>query len=655
MNYVAIGDNCTIPDVTHNTATGSDANNADVTTSSNPAVVAAPSPDADGAVNPLTALSVGVTEVVVANAAGATQGTYRITVIAAPSLSVNIKDSDNIVSNKAPAPAMEVIARGFSTQQAVAATGVTVSVNGIYFQRDGAVTSFVSEVEEGTGSNLNGFTYAVTDSLNIAGAAAGDYTITASIPAAGAAVAPETAARKAVSGTGTLTIGDPGTSPNGATLSLGKVTPDNPTTVVDESVPESGSKPSTQTINVVYSISNSLGNTANSSDLSTVQVIAPQGAIVNTGATVTGTAKAESSENADDAVVLTPTGSFTVGSAGNRAGTVEVWLIATGAGGVAQSNKLTLTFTGGAGSIELGDASGSLLNVNQADDSRDEITFGFSTKDSAGNAIKNRQNLSVVITDPDGTAVSVGTPDSSGRIDWEQGDAPGARAGSYNQITLTSNGSIPKPLATGEYMLKINSGALSTTAMFVVAGKADSVTIDVGETNDNGEFEITVMAMDADGNAVADGTLVNIEAADLRGDGDKVLFLARSDGKTKAGAARATLVEIGPGNAAIVVTVDSVTKVQRYTSAYGAEEPEAMPEEEAGLSCLSSLSGFSTWTCDVEASASEIFDWISSRGATALHLNSNRMWVRYSVVDGAMVPGSSDFMVTKSDILYISN
>ena len=30
-------------------------------------------------------------------------------------------------------------------------------------------------------------------------------------------------------------------------------------------------------------------------------------------------------------------------------------------------------------------------------------------------------------------------------------------------------------------------------------------------------------------------------------------------------------------------------------------------------------------------------------------------WVRYSVVDGTLVPGSSDFMVAENDILYISN
>ncbi len=80
-----------------------------------------------------------------------------------------------------------------------------------------------------------------------------------------------------------------------------------------------------------------------------------------------------------------------------------------------------------------------------------------------------------------------------------------------------------------------------------------------------------------------------------------------------------------------------------------------MPEEEASVACLSNLNGFATWACGVESSASEIFGLVSGRGATALHLWNGSAWVRYSVVDGTMVPGSSDFMVAENDILYISN
>ena len=80
-----------------------------------------------------------------------------------------------------------------------------------------------------------------------------------------------------------------------------------------------------------------------------------------------------------------------------------------------------------------------------------------------------------------------------------------------------------------------------------------------------------------------------------------------------------------------------------------------MPEEEASVSCLSELSGFATWSCGVSADASEIFEMVSARGVSAIHLWNGSTWVRYSVVDDAMVPGSSDFMVTENDILYISN
>ena len=55
------------------------------------------------------------------------------------------------------------------------------------------------------------------------------------------------------------------------------------------------------------------------------------------------------------------------------------------------------------------------------------------------------------------------------------------------------------------------------------------------------------------------------------------------------------------------------------------------------------------------SSASELFGLVSGRGATAIHLWNGSMWVRYAVVDGSEIPGSSDFTVAEDDILYISN
>ena len=127
------------------------------------------------------------------------------------------------------------------------------------------------------------------------------------------------------------------------------------------------------------------------------------------------------------------------------------------------------------------------------------------------------------------------------------------------------------------------------------------------------------------------------------------------DQKTDDGVATATFVAVGPGTSVITAVADGKSAVAVVTSTAGAVEPEAMPEEEASVACLSNLAGFATWACGVESSASEIFGLVSGRGATALHLWNGSAWVRYSVVDGTMVPGSSDFMVAENDILYISN
>ena len=45
---------------------------------------------------------------------------------------------------------------------------------------------------------------------------------------------------------------------------------------------------------------------------------------------------------------------------------------------------------------------------------------------------------------------------------------------------------------------------------------------------------------------------------------------------------------------------------------------------------------------------------VTGRGVSAIYQWIGSTWARYSVVDDAMVPGSSDLMVTEKDILYIS-
>ncbi len=324
------------------------------------------------------------------------------------------------------------------------------------------------------------------------------------------------------------------------------------------------------------------------------------------------------------------------------------------------SDTVSLTFTGPAKTVSLSDATTTLLNryVDHKDDTaddtdtdpRDNISLKLTASDADGHAVVPTGNATVTIADPDGTMVAT--------------DGAGQKIVVSQKVTATTNTislrvaasvTAPNPLKSGEYTVTAKDGARKDTATFTVAGLADTVSMEASEADEDGQLEVTVTVTDAEGNHVADGTAVEIMAADLRGDSDPVILRTSTTGKTKAGVAKATFIEVGYGPAAIIATADGKTDVVRVNSTFDAPVPEAMPEEEASVACLSNLSGFTTWSCGVESSASEIFELVSGRGATALHLWNGSAWVRYSVVDGAMVPGSSDFMVTQYDNLYISN
>ena len=527
-----------------------------------------------------------------------------------------------------------------------------------------------------------------------AGTAPGEYTVSALVlfdltPAGGEADADEgtpaigNTANERVRASTTFTIGDPGTNAASATLSLGNAVEDLPGTTRNERVPEDNSEPARDgDIWVKVQVLNSMDKPSNSGGVNTLTVIAPgaelsvhpatpsgaprmdalgatgttDAAVVDgavNGVSTSGSISVRETPAVSDADTIAHTMFIKVAKAGNppKPGSITVYALVIGNDGAPRTNEIELAFTGSASQVVLGDDV-SVGKPAEGKENKAEISLGF--EDAGG----NKADMGTVIykvMDADGGAVSQSTI-----------KAESAKAGASTTKT-TDDGTADVVLVTvddsaapGVYTIEASLSGVadsSDTASVVVAGKADTVTIEVGEANDNGEFEVTVTAKDADGELVADGTPVMVEAPDLRGDADKVLFLARSDGKTTAGMAKATLVEIGPGNAAIVVTVDGVTKVERYTSTYGAEA-EAMPEPETvGTHCIRNQGGFATWTCGVEAMASEVFALVSPEGATAIHLWStiSLSWVRYSVVEGVTVPGSSDFMVAENDILYISN
>ncbi len=343
-------------------------------------------------------------------------------------------------------------------------------------------------------------------------------------------------------------------------------------------------------------------------------------------------------------------------------GTATVTATVVSGGRVFRPDAVQVRFTGPATTLTVGEAPGTVLGYNvgndeaadynaavKADtgmDARDQLTFALEATDASGAAIQV-PTLSAMVKTSEGALVA------GSKYETSQSGAMKER------LLLDIDAAMASALAAGTYTLELTSGTLKATTTFVVVGAADSVdlTLEPATATEIGQGVVArVMVTDAAGNAVADGTSVSFGVSDLVGDDDAVAVLDDETALTEAGKASTTLTVVGAGRAVVRATVSDDSTPERdvevLVSTAGAP---ATVSAEAGLECLSALSGFATWVCGVESSASEVFGLVSPRGASAVHLWNGTAWIRYSVVGGTMVPGSSDFAVGEDDILYISN
>ena len=451
-----------------------------------------------------------------------------------------------------------------------------------------------------------------------------------------------------------FTVGDPGTNTAGLMLELGNKVPANGLTGASE-VAETGSAPVGDTIILKLTATNSLGNPSNGDELTGLTVLGVGGHI-----TLVQSSAGEPGGNhlGDDAMGDTSASINTgiqavtfvkvkkAGGPSATPGTVDVWAQLVGKDGAARAETLSVSFTGTAKSLVLGTAPAvSRGNMKE---------FTISAEDAGGNsATVDSTKLTFSVVGPDGKAKGTSVlkiePSTQGKYteDTEADD-------SSSQVTGLVTAGAKAPV--GDYtvtvsLVGVKDSAAETTV--TVSGGAAEVSLDVDNltpATDEGFVTATATVSDREGNPVADKTSVQFNAS---GDGKILQEIEPADGhETTDGVATARFVVIGSGTSKISVVAGEGLAVATVVVGGGAE---AMPEEEVSVSCLHNLAGFTSWTCDVESSASEIFGLVSGRGVTALHLWNGTAWVRYSVVDGTMVPGSSDFMVTKSDILYISN
>ncbi len=633
---------------------------------------------------------------------------------AAPALVVTIDDTDNVVK------------AGSSNTVSVQVTGE--SGGAAYTQLDFVIGSAGIVVDEQTAADtatgqFNASPAGVTP--NVDGATptpksvatvvfppgtAGDYTISVRVTR-GAGTADE----KVLDGSLTVTVGDPGTNIASAEIKLGKAghnaartatsdtatAPAHPaistTDATSDGAPDSYADcavsgadntrvtgdESLDTTNVpdttpqetydaalsgcvalTVTVSNSLGKLANMDEITQIDVYAPLATVIfdpdNTadtnddGVDTDGAARVADSANTVKFFIAKP-----------AAGEVPVTAFVQGKTGFTSAQVFTLTFTGSADTISVGEPDSALAQTGTAyeaeiedndsttevDESKDEVLSSGEAKievtavDKAGNvATLGPTDISVEIFDADDELYTkiVSTP-------TQQVNSKGTAIPTAVRITLRGEDADP-----GTYTVKVTFGDNDPEeATVVVAGDVKSVELEASATTVAIGDIITVTATvtDADGNLSPDvgevdfqavGALV-LNALGKGADGGSV-SVAINDGAAKA----RFVVTNGSGTSTIIGSVGGVDGVTSVST----EAVEAVDRGPA-LGDFTSFMGVSVYT-GPDASASDLMALLSGRGASSIWLYSSGAWVPYFTIDGAMGPGAVNFTATANDVLYIS-
>ena len=336
-------------------------------------------------------------------------------------------------------------------------------------------------------------------------------------------------------------------------------------------------------------------------------------------------------------------------SSGETAGTatVEARVIA---GSETFEKSVDVTFVGAADSLVATAARSVMLNVNAGDDSdtdrdaRDVIVFNVAARDSDGNAATLTSPRVRRITGPDGKAVADAR---IGRVVASENKADGSR-----DITLDSKGSAAQPLALGDYTVAVTGSGKSADYTFSVVGAADSVTLSEipADLQPGARVDITATVVDAEGNAVVDGTAVSITASTI-GSGTTLVAVGGTDTATKDGEASVTFLVTGFGSFYVSATADSKSDVaQGMITAMAAEEDAAPASPSEGLSARNP--GYTTWSSDTPQQASAVLGDLA--GFRSILLAQGTEWLRYGIVDGRPIPGSFDFEITRNAILWLA-
>ena len=650
-NYLALGDSCVIGDSRTNLG-------AELTVSASGIVIlsgggsygdinANPPGDPD-----VFTIEANADTVVTANAIGKVTLTndqntdgefddlmYKFEVIPAASVEITFDDSDNTVLAGTDVT-VTVIAKAIDSFGDSFPVVLSVPSTGLYFFDD----QDTENPADDTSSQRTGFALTLgatplplTAMLSTTGAPAGDYVVTASYPARGNIFTAGTSSA-------TLTVGNPGVGLASAVLAPANVKDGAPSTNAG-ATPDKTTKRAGSTIYLAVTASNSLGAPANPADVDQVTVIAA-GATVGDGANENHEHNSKTFVDVGRQEEVGALQVFAVRS--DTPGTITVRATVIGPSGSQSTESLDLVFTGDAETISLGEPN------DRLGQNGDEIEIEATAVDADGNAAHlDAASITASIVNAEGNpAQYLNVSDIQQQdVEGDGDDVPTAVI-----VTVSSTSVANLKAERGVYTLKVRLNDDADTEQSVdvtVVGATSSIKLAAAPAagaNFGDIITVTATLTDEDGNPVADGTTVHFSVTP-----DTVLAhigASETDVETEGGEAASKYLVVGEGRSVVSAVADDsgVSGIVVIVSSVGrTEDMEAGPR----LSDLSDTFGLVSYR-GPDTTASTLSALLAGR-ASAIWRSNNGSWELYANVNGAIVPGSSDFTVTSGDVLYLGN
>lgn len=325
----------------------------------------------------------------------------------------------------------------------------------------------------------------------------------------------------------------------------------------------------------------------------------------------------------------------------------------------------TVSITGPFHTLQIAEPSTGILNVGTPDagadrDDRDLLYLAVAAQDAAGNSIIVPDTAALThggpraipthrltIIGPDDKRNPAGISARWARNPFGQGLAVDAAGNPLIEIDVDAAPSAA--LRSGEYTLEARVNRQDWSRAFRVGGGPASIAFDAPASIAilNARISVTVTVTDAEGLPVVDGTPVTFSEQRI-GINPVLVLLSPTVQRTSGGKASVEMLVVNSGGAYIKATAGGITNLQPVRSAAAPVAP-VIPES---LS-VTARNSFTTWLSERPVTASSLLPALTD--VSGVWLWTGERWVGYSIADGLLVPGSTDFNVELGSILWLSS